>query len=101
MTQAGWQGWVLFAALAAAGAGCVTAKQSQQVQFDPDVIVGDPALEKLNDEELFATGTARMAAKEYADAARYFDRIWESFPQSAHRSQALLEAGRAYLSLEK
>jgi hypothetical protein len=71
---------------------------SQEVKFDEMMIVGDLELEKLNDEELFASGTSYYAAEEYAQAARYFGRICDFHPQSTHRRAALYNAG---LALEK
>jgi tetratricopeptide (TPR) repeat protein len=69
-----------------------------EVRFDPMVITGDLDLEKLNDEELFAAGTSFYAAEEWAQAARYFGRLADFFPNSKHRRLALYNAG---LSAEK
>ena len=68
------------------------------VEFEPVVITGDLDLEKLNDEELFAAATSFYAAEDYAQAARYFGRLADFFPNSKHRRNALYNAG---LSLEK
>lgn len=68
------------------------------VEFEPVVITGDLELDKLNDEELFAAGTSFYAAEDYAQAARYFGRLADFFPNSRHRRNALYNAG---LSLEK
>ncbi|HZA15189.1 MAG TPA: tetratricopeptide repeat protein, partial [Myxococcaceae bacterium] len=92
--------WVV--ALAAALASCATARPTlkeqpaQEVRFDPTHVIGDLELEKLNDEELFAGGTSAYAASDYRNAARYFDRLVEFFPQSRHRRAALYSAGLAH-----
>lgn len=70
----------------------------QEVRFDEVLITGDLALEKLNDEELFAAGTSFYAAEDYAQAARYFGRIADFHPNSRHRREAVYNAG---LALEK
>ncbi len=70
----------------------------ERIEFDPVLVVGDLELEKLNDEELFAQGTAAFAAEDFANAARFFVRLTDFFPQSPHRRAALYNAG---LSLEK
>src|SRR5215211_4408467 len=87
-------------------AGCAGARSStrtdapaQEIRFDPLHVVGDPELEKLNDEELFAGGTSAYAAGDYRNAARYFDRLAEYFPQSTHRRVALYNAGLAHQRL--
>lgn len=72
--------------------------QAQEVRFDEVLITGDLALEKLNDEELFAAGTSFYAAQDYAQAARYFGRLADFHQTSRHRREALYNAG---LSLEK
>jgi TolA-binding protein len=67
----------------------------EEVRFDPLVITGDLDLEKLNDEELFAAGTSFYAAEDWAQAARYFGRLADFFPNSKHRRAALYNAGLA------
>lgn len=69
-----------------------------EVKFDEVVITGDLALEKLNDEELFAGGTSFFASEDYSQAARYFGRLADFHPKSIHRRPALYNAG---LALEK
>jgi tetratricopeptide (TPR) repeat protein len=64
----------------------------------PLSITGDLRLEQLNDEELFAAGTTFYAATEFEQAARYFGRICDFHETSAHRREALYNAG---LALEK
>lgn len=87
---------LLSTALLLSLAGCATSRPRQEVAFDPEVITGDPALEGLNDEELFATGSAKFAANELNAAIRYFDRLASSFPDSRHREAALFNAGLAF-----
>jgi len=77
------------------------AQKPQEIQFEPVTVTGDPELAKLNDEELFAGGSSASAAGEYAQAARYFGRLADFFPQSAHRAQALLQAGLADEKLDR
>lgn len=72
--------------------------ETPTVEFDPVVITGDLELEKLNDEELFAAATSFYAAEDYAQAARYFGRLTDFFPNSKHRRAALYNSG---LALEK
>lgn len=81
--------------------GCVTSRPATEVKFDPEVITGDPALEKLNDEELFATGSAKFAANELDEAIRHFDRLASSFPQSKHFRAALFQSGLALQKQQK
>jgi len=96
------------AVLLALGAGCVTARPKpdnpppqQEIQFDPIEIKADLELLKLNDEELFAQGTATFGAKEYEKAARYFDRLVEAYPKSPHRGPSLYNAGLSHEKLEQ
>jgi TolA-binding protein len=77
----------------------VTAEpEKHEVKFDEVLITGDLALEKLNDEELFAAGTSFFASEDFAQAARYFGRLADFHPKSIHRRAALYNAG---LALEK
>jgi tetratricopeptide (TPR) repeat protein len=66
--------------------------------MDDIAIQGDVALANLNDEELFAAGTAAYAAKDYERAARSFARLADFFVASRHNRQAQFNAG---LSFEK
>ncbi len=95
-----WLGLVVLAVT-----GCVHGRAVQplpvnatEVKFEEIVITGDLALEKLNDEELFAAGTSFYASEDYAQAARYFGRICDFHQQSKHYRPALYNAG---LALEK
>ena len=72
-----------------------------EVKFDEVTIAGDLELEKLNDEELFASGTSFYAAEDYKQAARYFERICDFHPSSKHRRLALFNAGLALEKLKK
>lgn len=73
----------------------------QELQFDAMTITGDPELEKLNDEELFAAGSAAFAAEDYRRAVRYFGRIADFHPASRHRRPALYNAGLAHERLKE
>ena len=85
-------------------AGCAHIKPApvtdakHEVKFEEVLITGDLALEKLNDEELFAAGTSFFASNDFAQAARYFGRLADFHSKSIHRRAALYNAG---LSLEK
>ncbi len=81
--------------------GCVHTRGAHAVselRFDDELITGDLALDKLNDEELFAAATSFYAAEDYAQAARYFGRIGDFHQSSKHYRPALYNAG---LALEK
>ena len=90
----------------ALGAGCVTVRTQpvaedsrvprEELRFEPVVVTGDLELEKLNDEELYAGGSAALAAGDFKKAARYFGRLADFFPQSPHRREALYKAGEAH-----
>ena len=71
----------------------------QEVRFAPVYITGDPELEKLNDAELFAAGTAAWAADDFKAAARCFGRLADFHPESTFRRQALYNAGLAHEKL--
>jgi tetratricopeptide (TPR) repeat protein len=75
-----------------------TGDEKHEVKFEEVLITGDLALEKLNDEELFAAATSFFAAEDFAQAARYFGRLADFHQKSIHRRAALYNAG---LSLEK
>jgi TolA-binding protein len=90
-------------AVLALGPSCATvrSKPVQVVEFEPAVVKGDLALEKLNDEELFAQGESAYAAKEYGQAARYFDRLVDFHPESKHLRAAGYNAGLAHQQLQE
>ncbi len=104
-------GWWSAAALvvAVAGVGCTGARanlngddgQTRELRFEPVQITGDLELEKLNDEELFAGGTAGYAAEDYRKATRYFGRLADFHPNSQHRRAALYNAGLAHERLKE
>src|ERR1700694_2071852 len=71
----------------------------RELQFEPVVITADLELEKLNDEELFASGSSSFAAGDYAQAARYFDRLVDFHPHSKHLRVAAYQAGLAHEKL--
>ncbi len=98
-----WRTAPSLAALALLAAGCAHAPRAAQappeeVTFEPVLITADLALDKLNDEELFAAGTSAYGAGDHQQAARYFGRICDFHPTSAHRREALYNSG---LALEK
>jgi tetratricopeptide (TPR) repeat protein len=88
-------------------AACATirARRPTDLRFDEHVIVGNPKrdadIAKLNDEELFACGTASYAAEEYDRASRCFARLADAFPSSRHKRPALYNAGLAYERLSQ
>src|SRR5690606_24685160 len=84
------------------GAGCATTppQKPATLVFEPQQITGDLELSELNDEELFAAGTAAHGAEQWELAARAFDRIAVFHPDSPLREQALFNAGLAYERLE-
>jgi tetratricopeptide (TPR) repeat protein len=112
--QNSWRrlGWVVgAAALGLVGAGCRTVGSAaradaeggprHEVAFEPLLVTGDPELEELNDEELFAKGTAAFGAQDYRQAVRFFGRIVDFHPASPHRAAALFNAGLSYERLEQ
>lgn len=86
-----------------AGSACSSLRSAEkkelpaaQIQMEPVEITGDPRLEKLNDEELFAAGESAFAAHDYRAAARYFDRLVDFYPNSHHLRSAAYNAGLAH-----
>jgi tetratricopeptide (TPR) repeat protein len=82
-------------------AGCAHTNKTQEVRFDEVLITGDLELEKLNDEELFAAGSSFYAAEDYKQAARYFGRLADFWPNSKHRRLALYNCGLSDEKLEQ
>jgi len=85
------------------GSGCALFQGSKKpdqpkevMRFDPVVITADLELQKLNDEELFATGSSAFAAEDYRQAARYFDRLADFHPASRHWRPAVYNAGLSH-----
>lgn len=74
-------------------------RPTRSAEFEPLTITGDLELAKLNDEELYAAGTAAFAAEDWRQTARYLGRLADFFPQSAHRREALSRAGAAHARL--
>jgi tetratricopeptide (TPR) repeat protein len=105
--SATWRRWVLVGVLGLVG--CRTTgtgvrdpqEPRQEVQFDAVTVTGDLELSSLNDEELFAGGTSAFAAEDFKQAARYFGRLVDFFPNSQHRRAALYNAGLAHERLEQ
>jgi tetratricopeptide (TPR) repeat protein len=79
----------------------VVAPNTQEVKFDDVVITADLELDKLNDEELFASGTSFYAAEDFHQASRYFGRIADFHQASKHRREALYNAGLSAEKLKK
>ncbi len=103
--------WWWVAALGVAVSGCRTtgaasketaqAAPRQEIHFDAVTVTADLELDKLNDEELFAGGTSAFAANDFQQAARYFGRLADFFPDSRHRRAALYNAGLAHQRLKE
>lgn len=93
--------WVLLAALLA---GCpahhAAGPPPEEIRLKPMVVeAGGPEALKLADqnaEELFQTGVAAFAAKDYETAARAFSRLVAVFPESAHVAEARYDAGLSW-----
>lgn len=98
---------VVLGAAALVSVGCRTSGgigrgvERSEVHFAPVVVRGDPELEKLNDEELFAQGTAAYGAGDYLQSARYFDRIIDFHRASPHRRVALYQSGLSHQRLNQ
>lgn len=90
-------------AMLALGSSCAALKPKppEVVRFEPAVVTGDLELEKLNDEELFAQGQAAYAAKEWRQAARYYDRLVDFHPESKHLREAGYDAGLSHQQLQE
>src|SRR5262249_11770620 len=73
-----------------------TSEPREELRCDPVVITADPELQKLNDEELFASGSSAFAAQDFRQAARYFDRLADFHPASRHWRAAGYNAGLAH-----
>ena len=82
-------------------AGCANSRHPERggptevLSFEPILITGDPELEKLNDEELFAAGSSAFAAQDFRQAQRHFDRLTDFHPKSPHKRAALYNSGLA------
>lgn len=97
-----WGAAVLIAVATLAG-GCQTTSagtRSEPLVFEPALIEGDLEFERLNDEELFAVGTAAFGAEDWAQAARAFDRIADFHPESRHAASSRFNAGLSFERLE-
>ncbi|WP_224243918.1 tetratricopeptide repeat protein [Hyalangium gracile] len=103
-----WLRWVLVGAVGLMGCrttGTAVREEGKpprhELQFDPVEVTADLELEKLNDEELFAGGTSAFAAGDFKQAARYFGRLVDFHPSSAHRREALYNAGLSHQRLKE
>jgi tetratricopeptide (TPR) repeat protein len=61
--------------------------------FPAITVEGDPRLARMNDEELFAEGTAAYSAGELERAELLFVRLLTAFPDSRHAAAASYKAG--------
>src|SRR5262249_31158064 len=77
-----------------------TAQGVRPVEMPAQEVRGDPALARMNDEELFAAGSSAFAAGDARRAAACFERLVISFPESPHLRQAHFNAGLALERLE-
>lgn len=94
----------LFAAMALVAVlaeGCAHAPPARAVTMDAITVTGDLDLERLNDEELFASGSSAYAAADYAGAVRYFSRLADFHPGSPHYRKAVFNLGLAHERLEQ
>jgi TolA-binding protein len=100
-----WRRWVLVGVVGLMGCrttgtagreGVADNHPRQVIEFDAVTVTADLDLEKLNDEELFAVGTAAFAAEDFKQAARFFGRLADFHPQSSYRREALYNAGLAH-----
>ena len=95
-----WTGALALLLLVASGCRTTSAVGAIGWTSRPWPSPGDLELARLNDEELFAKGTAAFGGEDYVQAARYFDRIVDFHPASRHRPAALFNAGLSYERLE-
>src|SRR5690606_19531532 len=98
-----WRGALGVLCLSVAlGSGCATTapQRTGTLVFEPQQITGDLELSELNDEELFAAGTAAHGSEQWELAARAFDRIIDFHPDSPLVAKARFNAGLAYERLE-
>jgi tetratricopeptide (TPR) repeat protein len=64
----------------------------------PSCAEGTP---RLNEEELFAAGTAAFGEEAFDSAARCFGQLAEFFPESRYRVEALYKAGESHQRLKE
>jgi len=91
---------IVAVAVLAAGCQSTSGVRPEPMVFEPALIQGDLEFERLNDEELFAVGTAAFGAEDWAQAARAFDRIADFHPGSRHAAGARFNAGLSFERLE-
>ena len=83
-------------------ASCATSRPAHELRFEqPLLVTGDPELQKLNDEELFAQGSSAFAAGDFRQASRFLDRLADFYPDSPHRREAIYKSGLAYEKAKK
>jgi tetratricopeptide (TPR) repeat protein len=71
------------------------------LELPPITVEGDPRLARMNDEELFAEGSAAFSANDFDRAGLIFGRLVDAFPHSRHFSAAALQAGKSAEKLER
>lgn len=85
--------------LVALGSGCVTGRT---LEMDPVLVTvneEDLALSRLNEEELFACGSAAYQAQDFPRAVKCFTRLADTFPSGPRWKDAQYNAGVAYEQL--
>lgn len=75
--------------------------QLPTVELPPVTVEGDPRLARMNDEELFAEGSAAFSANDFDRAGLIFGRLMDAFPHSRHFNAAALQAGKSAEQLER
>ena len=88
-------GQLLVAALLACAHAQKGPQQKLDIQLPTIVTAGPPALVALgqmDDATLFDAGTRAFQAGDFDKAAQHFDRLWQSFPESAQLLPALWNA---------
>ena len=86
---------VLLLALVCGCASAPVAGRSPELTMPALEVRGDPALARMNADELFANGTSAYAARDWARASACFERLVAAFPQAKDRVLALYNAGLA------
>lgn len=84
--------------------GCATVAPKPPpptVAFPAVTVEGDPRLARMNDEELFAEGSAAFSAGELERAELLFARLLTAFPNSRHAPSASFKAGLCSEQLER
>jgi tetratricopeptide (TPR) repeat protein len=89
------------------GLGCATtrAPAGQHIRLEPVKVVAEPtgpdALEVYDAEILFKRGTDLISGNAHAEAAPYFQRILDEFPESTYVLLATYNLGMCHLELQR